>query len=190
MADQDHRNFRRLVRNLRKQQEAGGLCLKCGESVDGDQISRARFPAFHKGCDGEVAFNIDIGERIRGVLFPSPKPELGPPPGYLAKVLLDVDYGSEAEMFIRRMYGINVRLFDLTGGERREISKDDAVKLVRAFRETGKHGVPDGTVRYRVLSDLASRECEQPGGCGDTKPFCLPCRARHAIDRVVAHEQG
>lgn len=37
-----------------------GLCLKCGESVDGDQISRERFPAFHKGCGGEVAFHIDI----------------------------------------------------------------------------------------------------------------------------------
>lgn len=67
MGEQNQGNFRKLVRTLRKQQEAGGFCLKCGEFVDGDQISRARFPAFHKGCDGEVVFHIDIeGAFVRG----------------------------------------------------------------------------------------------------------------------------
>jgi hypothetical protein len=35
---------------------------------------------------------------------------------------------------------------------------------------------------YGVVSDLAGRNCEQPGECGKTMAYCLPCRARHAID--------
>jgi len=117
---------------------ADGICLKCGSTVESEDISREFFPAIHRECGGEIAVHIDIGERIREVLQPREpvmKPELGPPPGYLSKVLLDVNHDSPVEMFIRRMYGINVRLFDLTGGEQREIPLKDAVKLVRAYEE-------------------------------------------------------
>lgn len=34
-----------------------------------------------------------------------------------------------------------------------------------------------------VLSDLASRQCETDGKCGKTAVYCLPCRARNAIDQ-------
>lgn len=108
--------------------------------MDNADIDHTFFPVSHRECGGDVAVHIDVKAAIQEVLFPSPKPELGPPPGYLAKVLTGVDYDSEAEMFIRRMYGLNVRLFDLTAGQQREIPLDVAVKLVKAFREREKRG--------------------------------------------------
>lgn len=47
--------------------------------------------------------------------------------------------------------------------------------------------VHDGSKGYGVLEDIAGRECEQQGECGKTKPYCLPCRARSAIDKGVLH---
>jgi hypothetical protein len=38
------------------------------------------------------------------------------------------------------------------------------------------------SVEMRLISDLASRECESPGQCGTTLPPCLSCRARGIID--------
>jgi len=35
-----------------------------------------------------------------------------------------------------------------------------------------------------VLSDLASRNCDEPDECGTASGTCLPCRARHAIDTM------
>jgi hypothetical protein len=38
-----------------------------------------------------------------------------------------------------------------------------------------------------VLSDLASRQCELGKTvCGQTKPFCLPCRARYCFSESAA----
>lgn len=78
-----------------------GVCLKCGASVENADINRAFFPANHRGCGGEVAVHIDIGAAIRERLFPSPKPELGPPPGFFAEVagveVINTLYGSPFE---------------------------------------------------------------------------------------------
>ena len=38
-----------------------------------------------------------------------------------------------AERFIRRMYGLNIRLVDRTANGHRELSIDDAVKLIEVF---------------------------------------------------------
>lgn len=46
------------------------------------------------------------------------------------------------------------------------------------------------TPALRLLSDMASRECESPGQCMDTLPPCLSCRARDVIDTRRAHEEG
>lgn len=37
-------------------------------------------------------------------------------------------------------------------------------------------------IAFGVLQDLASTECQTPGVCGLTGPWCLSCRARRAVD--------
>lgn len=61
------------------------------------------------------------------------------------------------------------------------------LKAVEGMKEAM---VQDGSKGYGVLEDVAGRECEQPGECGKTKPYCLPCRARNTIDKGLSHEQG
>ena len=48
-------------------------------------------------------------------------------------------------------------------------------KLIPIF---GAEGGDYNTAEKRLISDLASRECET----GEEKCSCLPCRARHLID--------
>ena len=47
--------------------------------------------------------------------------------------------------------------------------------------------VQDGSKGYGVLEDMAGRGCETPGECMETRPPCLPCRARNAIDNGLNH---
>ncbi len=68
---------------------------------------------------------------------------------------------------------------------------DAAILGVREGLAEGRREVwGEESLSFCVLSDLASRECETLGSkvneeCGETVPYCLPCRARNAIDSVT-----
>ncbi len=63
-------------------------------------------------------------------------------------------------------------------------------EIIQGRYERGRQaGLAEDTLSFGVLSDMASRKCETLGSkineeCGETVPYCLPCRARNAVDSV------
>jgi len=116
-----------------------GVCLICGASVDDEDISRDVFPAVHRGCGGEVAIHLDIKARMREVLFPKEptglESQMGPSLKEFRSLLLGPHEQSQAERFIRWLYGLNVRFYDRTAGQYRLVELRSAVTLLRAFEE-------------------------------------------------------